>query len=116
METTTIKRFFEDRDETGRYRITSSKTGVQYYIEPIGNGRPADWGSYNPASGKIENKKGFDKFTGSVLPSESIVTEENGFRDVITLEAGFSPSSEMERRDDIHYANGVRPKNGNTAK
>ena len=111
METKTIKRFFEDRDESGRFRVTSSKTGVQYYIEPIGNGRPADWGSYNPSTGKIENKKGFDKYTGSVKLEESMVTEENGFTNVELLGVGVSPFSEIDKRDEIHYANGRRPKN-----
>ena len=111
MEATIRKRFFEDRDETGRFKVISSKTGVEYFIEPIGNGRPADWGSYNPSTGNIENKKGFDKFTGSVKIDESIVTEENGFKNVITLGVGESPFSEIEKRDDIHYANGRRPKN-----
>lgn len=111
MEATIIKRFFEDRDETGRFRVTSTKTGVQYYVEPIGDGRPADWGSYNPSTGNIENKKGFDKYTGSVLAKDSMITEENGFKDIVILETGTSPFSEIERRDDIHYANGRRPKN-----
>ena len=111
MEATMIKRFFEDRDETGRFRVTSYKTGVQYFVEPQGNGRPADWGSYNPSTGNIENKKGFDKYTGSVLPTETIITEENGFKDIVTLGKGESPFSEIERRDEIHYKNGRRPKN-----
>lgn len=105
------KKFFENRDETGRFMITSYKTGVSYFIEPQGNGRPADWGSYNPSTGKVENKKGFDKFTGSVLAEETIITAENGFKDIVTLEKGSSPMSEIERRDEIHFANGRRPKN-----
>lgn len=112
MEATMIKRFFEDRDETGRFRVTSYKTGVQYFVEPIGDGRPADWGSYNPSTGNIENKKGFDKYTGSVKPEESILTEANGFKYVVTLGKGESPIGEIERRDNIHYENGKRP-NGN---
>lgn len=111
MEATIRKRFFEDRDETGRFRVTSYKTGVQYYIEVIGDGRPADWGSYNPSTGNIENKKGFDKYTGSVKAEESLITEANGFKDILTLGKGESPFSEIEKRDDIHYANGRRPKN-----
>ncbi len=38
METMS-KRFFEDRDETGRFIVTSNETGVQYFIEPVGDGR-----------------------------------------------------------------------------
>lgn len=112
MEATVRARFFEDRDETGRFRVTSSKTGVQYYIEPQGDGRPADWGSYNPSTGNIENKKGFDKYTGSVRPEETIITPENGFSNIELIGIGTSPFSEIDRRDAIHYANGRRPKNG----
>jgi hypothetical protein len=55
-------KFLENRDETGRFYIYSFRTGKTYFVEPIGPDRPADWGSYNPSTGKIENKKGFDKF------------------------------------------------------
>lgn len=110
MKTTTIKKFFENRDETGRFRVTSYKTGVHYYIEPIGDGRPADWGSYNPSTGNIENKKGFDKYSGSIKIDESIITETNGFSNIVTLDKGESPYSEIDHRDEIHYANGIRPK------
>lgn len=104
------KKFFENRDETGRFMITSYTTGVSYFVEPIGDGRMADWGSYNPSTGNIENKKGAGKFSGSVLPNESMVTEANGFKDIVTLGEGESPMSEIERRDAIHFANGRRPK------
>jgi hypothetical protein len=50
-----------------------------YYIEPIGPDRSADWGSYNPSTGKIENKKGFDKFRGAIDEADSLITKENGF-------------------------------------
>lgn len=110
MNAEVMKKFWEDRDETGRLMVVSYKTGVKYYIEPIGDGRPADWGSYNPSTGNIENKKGFDKFTGSVLPSESIVTEANGFKNVKELGVGTSFWSEIDRRDAEYYANGRRAK------
>jgi hypothetical protein len=38
------KRFLTNTDETGRFIVKSLTTGKKYYIEPIGNGRPADWG------------------------------------------------------------------------
>lgn len=116
MKKEVMEGFWLDRDETGRQMEVSYKTGIRYYIEPLGNGRPADWGSYNPSTGNIENKKGFGKCTGSVLPSESIVTEDNGFKNVAELGIGTSYRSEIDKRDAIHYANGVRPKtmnNGN---
>ena len=107
------KRFFEDRDETGRFMVVSYVTGVRYFVEPIGDGRPADWGSYNPGTGEIENKKGAGKYTGSVKLQDSIVTEQNGFKNVELLGEGVSPMSEIERRDKIHEANGLRPKSKN---
>ena len=38
------KRFLTNTDETGRFIVKSLTTGKKYYIEPIGNGHPADWG------------------------------------------------------------------------
>lgn len=93
------ERFLQDTDETGRFIVKSLKTGVTYYVEPIGNGRAADWGSYNPGTGNIEHKKGYDKFTGSATESESLITEDNGFKNIVHLKEGESPMSEIERRD-----------------
>jgi len=42
----------------------------------------ADCGSYNPSTGKIENKKGAGKFNGSIKEEESVITKENGFDDI----------------------------------
>lgn len=38
------KRFLTNTDETGRFIVKSLTTGKTYYVEPIGNGHPADWG------------------------------------------------------------------------
>ena len=93
------RRFLYNSTETGRFIVKSTVTGKVYYVEPIGNGRPADWGSYNPSTGEIENKKGFDKHTGSITSDESLITEENGFIKIDFLGEGESPLSEIERRD-----------------
>lgn len=61
-----LKNFLLDRDETGREVVYSFRTKRKYYVEPIGNGRMADWGSYNPGTGKVENKKGAGKYSGSI--------------------------------------------------
>lgn len=37
------KRFLTNTDETGRFIVKSLTTGKTYYVEPIGNGHPADW-------------------------------------------------------------------------
>jgi hypothetical protein len=83
--------------ETGRYTVTSTKTGKTYIVEPIGSGRPADWGSVNPATGKMEVKKGWAKYTGSITEEESILTKENGFDEVHYTGIGCSPMSLIEK-------------------
>lgn len=94
------EKFLEESDETGRHIYTSYRTGKVYCIEPIDkSGRPADWGSYNPSTGNIENKKGSGKFTGSITPEESLITEDNGFKNIQLLEAGESPYSAIEKLD-----------------
>lgn len=102
------ERFFENRDETGRFMVISSVTGVQYFVEPIGDGRGGNWGSYNPSTGNIEHKKGDGKYTGSVRIEESLVTEANGFERVTQLGPGISPMGEIAERDLAYEAQGVR--------
>ncbi len=101
-------RFFRDRDDTGRYLIVSRRTGRRYAVEPIDN-TPArvGWGDVNPATGDVEGDYGM-KHRGSVKESESLVTEENGFLNVVTLEAGESPEAYVERVD-AGYPDAVKP-------
>jgi hypothetical protein len=106
MNQDTIKRFFNDTSESGRFMVTSNVTGIRYFIEPIGDGRGGDWGSYNPSTGNIEHKKGDGKYTGSVTLKESIITEENGFLNVDILDC--SPLDEITRRDKEYEAQGIR--------
>jgi hypothetical protein len=94
------KRFLTNRDETGRFTVTSNRTGKTYFVEPIDeNGRPADWGSYNPSTGNIENKKGHGKFTGSVSEKESMIIKENGFEDIRYSGVGGSPFTVIDEID-----------------
>ena len=93
------KKFFTDRDETGRFTVKSYKTGKTYYVEPIGSTRPADWGSYNPSTGNIENKKGHGKFSGAINESESLITKENGFENIVYSGVGVSPLTIIEEMD-----------------
>ena len=76
------KNFLVDRDNTGKEIVAFPETGKKYYVEYFGNGRMADWGSYNPSTGNIENKKGAGKFNGSIKPEDSVITKENGFDDI----------------------------------
>lgn len=92
------KRFLTNTDETGRFIVKSLTTGKKYYIEPIGNGHPADWGDINPATKKVEGDYG-EKYKGSVSEKESMITPENGFVLIETLEPGVSPLSVIEERD-----------------
>ena len=76
------KEFLTDRDETGRLIVKMlDGTNKQYYvefIEPKGGVR-TNWGSSNPSTGNIENKKGAGKYNGGVSIEDSLITVENGF-------------------------------------
>ena len=84
------KKFLTNTDDTGRFIVKSKRTGRTYYVEPVGNVR-TNWGSYNPSTGNVENKKGTGKYRGSVDVTDSLVTEENGLENVVTLDPGQSP-------------------------
>ena len=99
MKTDFVKQFLCDRDESGRFIVTSFRTGKRYFVEPIGDGRMADWGSYNPSTGKVENKKGAGKYSGSVKEDESLITKENGFENICYAGIGASPFSHIETLD-----------------
>lgn len=90
------KRFLTNTDETGRFIYKSLATGREYYVEPIGG--HSDWGDINPATKKVEGDYG-EKYRGSVNEKESMITPENGFKLIETLEPGVSPLSIIEERD-----------------
>ena len=85
------KLFLENRDETGRLLVPMNDgTGQVYcveFIEPRGGVR-TNWGSYNPSTGNIENKKGAGKFTGGIQAEDSLLTPENGYPDSKVLPGG----------------------------
>jgi len=84
-----------NRDETGREFVFYPETGKRYFIEYIQpKGYRTYWGSYNPSTGNIENKKGAGKFTGGVLEQDSMITKENGFDEII--EGKGSPYAQIE--------------------
>lgn len=85
--------------ETGRFTVTSRRTGRTYVVEPIGNDRPADWGSVDPTTGDFMVKKGWGKYTGAIDESESIITKDNGFEDIHYTGIGASPLSYVEKLD-----------------
>ena len=76
---------------SGRFYV--KRGGRTFVVEPIdnseGKGKPK-WGNLNPATGKIEGDYG-DKNRGSIHEDDSIITEENGFKNIVTLGKGESP-------------------------
>ena len=97
MNEETRKKFFTETEHTGRHRVYSYRTGKTYYIEVIG-GAHVQWGDLNPSTGKLEGSYG-SKYRGSIDVKESLITEENGFDNIVELPVGVSPYAEIERRD-----------------
>ena len=79
---------------TGRYYVIDSATGRKFCVEPISardektTDRVITNGGFDGES--VKNKSQVEG--GSVHEAESIITEENGFRDVTTLRAGVNPN------------------------
>jgi hypothetical protein len=92
------KKFLTNTDETGRYIVKSIRTGKTYYVEPIGSPY-VQWGSIDPVTKKLVNKKGHDKYRGSIDMEDSMISEENGFTNIQLLPAGTSPASAIEVLD-----------------
>ena len=97
-----IKKFLFNRDETGRFIVKSWKTGKTYFVEPIDGDERTVWGDYNPATKNFETSN-YGKYKGSVKPSESMITEENGFEKIHTLGVGESPLDYINRIDEEYY-------------
>lgn len=90
--------FLTNTDETGRFIYTSQRTGKVYFVEPIGNTK-TEWGSIDPATGNLMNKKGHDKYRGSVDAKDSLITQENGFKNIVMLDKGTSPFHALDVLD-----------------
>ena len=92
------KKFLMNRDETGRFIVKSQKTGKTYFVEAIDGDERTLWGDYNPATKQFETGN-YGKYKGSIKPSETMITEENGFDKIYTLGPGESPLEYIERID-----------------
>ena len=92
------RKFLTNRDQTGRMIVESLRTGRQYWIEAIGNPH-TKWGSIDPATKKLVNKKGAGKYRGSIDEEDSLITEDNGFDKITTLDIGQSPMGYIENID-----------------
>lgn len=84
--------------ESGRFYVKSIRTGKVYCIEPI-DGHTPDWGSVDPSTGELMVKKGWLKYTGGINEKDSIITPENGFKNIKMLDPGVSPMDEIEKLD-----------------
>lgn len=82
--------FLEQTDDTGRFLVYSERTGKTYAVEPIWR-KTANWGSIDPATKELTNKKGFMKHRGAVREENSLMHEGQGFINVQMLEPGTSP-------------------------
>lgn len=93
------KRFLTNTDETGRFVVKSLKTGICYYVECIGSKHSDVWGDYDPASKTFTGNYG-NKYSGCVSPDESLITESNGFKNIVEVEG--SPLSVINERDKMY--------------
>ena len=96
----TLRQKFNTRTEdSGRFIVTSKRTGKEYFVEPIGDPHMA-WGSIDPASGKMMTKKGWKRNKGSIEKDESLITLENGFEKIHNLKPGDSPLAYIDMLDE----------------
>jgi len=96
MDADIRKRFLMNTDDTGRFIVKSLKTGKTYYIEPVDDGDRTEWGDINPATKKVEGDYGA-KHKGAIKESESLITKENGFDNIVKLGHGYSPLEYIEQ-------------------
>jgi hypothetical protein len=79
--------------KTGRHYFTAN--GRTFFIEPImpnATYKGKGWGDVDPASGKVTGGYG-NKHRGAITEDESVITKENGFKNIFNLPAGVSPYS-----------------------
>lgn len=91
--------FFKNTDDTGRFIYVSQRTGRTYYVEPIETAHTPKWGSIDPATGNLMHKKGDGKYRGGISPEESLITPENGFKNIKVLDRGTSPFLALDAID-----------------
>jgi hypothetical protein len=83
--------------KTGRFHFTIN--GRTFFVEPIDNSSAhhAEWGDVDPASKKLMTGTYGEKHRGSIHESESIITKENGFKNITMLPPGVSPIGFIEQ-------------------
>lgn len=92
------KQFLVDTDHTGRFIVRSDRTGRTYFIEPTGNVK-TKWGDVQSyGTGVVTGSYG-QKYRGSIDKEDSLITEENGFKNIVMLDPGMSPLKYIEKID-----------------
>lgn len=97
MDSKLYTKFLTNTDHTGRFIVFSKRTGKKYFVEPIGN-TPSNWGDLDPATKKLTGSYG-DKYRGSIDPEDSLITPENGFKNIKLLDKGISPLAYIDHID-----------------
>jgi len=94
-------KFLTNTDDTGRFIVYSKRTGRSYFVEPIVGAHTPEWGSIDPATGKMMHKKGDGKYRGGIDAKESLITPENGFapEKITMLDVGVSPLNAIDVLD-----------------
>lgn len=100
MRQTVLQRFLYKTEDSGRFIVKSQVTGITYFVEPIDNGKPDKlWGDIDPATKKLTGDYG-NKRRGAVDTKDSLITRQNGFRNIDTFKG--SPLAEIDRRDRLY--------------
>ena len=94
-----LREFLTDTNDSGRFVVTSLRTGKRYFVEPIITAHTPKWGSIDPATGNLMHKKGDGKYRGGIDPDESMITPENGFENISMAGIGTSPHAYIEMLD-----------------
>ena len=83
------ERFLKESDKTGRFIVKSKVTGKKYYVEPIGNTHPSDWGDLDPATKKMTGDYGdkydFVKINIEASNSNKSLSEQYNIRSLPTV-------------------------------
>lgn len=97
--TNVLQKFLTNTDDTGRFIVSSLRTGKRYFVEPIETEHTPKWGSIDPATGNLMHKKGDGKYRGGIDAKDSLITKENGFEKIHMLERGMSPLAYIDMLD-----------------
>jgi hypothetical protein len=89
---------FSCNADNGRFIVKSFRTGRTYVVEAIGDPHTV-WGDMNPSTKKLTGNYG-DKYKGSIKEEESLITSENGFYNISTLQPGQSPFDAIDKIDE----------------